>query len=84
MIEIKEHVTERLAGAYNLPVAKPVCPFDKTNIRSKLKPIIRELCKVDKLTREHVYNSHDFSCRIPQSESLPHTTLQNSHFPKTK
>ena len=82
MIEIKEHVTKRLAGAYDLPVAKPVCPFDKTNIRSKLKPIIKDLCKVDKLTREHVYSAHDFSCRIPQVESPPHTTQQNTHFPK--
>ncbi|NQT60066.1 MAG: adenine nucleotide alpha hydrolase [Bacteroidetes bacterium] len=84
MIEIKEHLIKRLAVAYNLPVAKPVCPFDQTNIRSKLKPIIKDLCKVDKLTLEHIYNAHDFSCQIPRDVSLPHTDLLNSHSPKTE
>ncbi len=69
MIEIREHVIERLAGAYTLPVAKPVCPHDNTNIRTQLKPIVRDLCRIDKLTREHVYKAHTFNYRIPRPES---------------
>ncbi len=84
MIEIKEHRIKRLVEAYNLPVAKPVCPFDQTNIRSQLKPIIRDLCKVDKLTLDHIYNAHNFNCRIPRDESLPHTTQQSAHSLKTE
>ena len=69
MIEIREHVIDRLADAYSLPVAKPVCPYDRTNIRAKLKPIVRDLCRIDKLAREHVYKAHSFSYRIPRPES---------------
>ena len=60
MIEIKENVTERLKEVYDIPVVKPVCPYDQTNIRAKLKPIIKELCHIDKLTREHIYSAHTF------------------------
>ena len=61
MIEIHESVTRRLAQVYDLPVVKPVCPYDQTNVRSRLKPVIQELSHIDKLTREHIYNAHDFS-----------------------
>lgn len=61
MIEVKENVTRRLKDNYTLPVIKPVCPYDKTNVRADLKPIISQLCHIDKRTREHVYNAHDFS-----------------------
>ena len=84
MIEIHEHRIKRLSEAYNLPVAKPVCPFDQTNIRSKLKPVIRDLCKIDNLTLEHIYSAHNFSCQIPRDESLPHTTPQRSHSQETE
>ncbi|WP_320130140.1 ATP-binding protein [uncultured Sphaerochaeta sp.] len=61
MIEIHESVTKRLGEIYDLPVVKPVCPYDQTNIRSKLKPIISELSHIDKLTREHIFNAHSFT-----------------------
>lgn len=60
LIETKENVTKRLVELYDLPAVKPVCPFDQTNIRARLKPIIKELCHLDKLTREHVYSAHSF------------------------
>lgn len=78
MIEIKEHVTARLAEEYDLPVVKPVCPYDQTNIRSKVKPIIRELNKIDKLTREHIYKAHGLSYRIPRCESACHGSDRDS------
>lgn len=61
LIETHEQVTKRLAETYDLPVIKPVCPYDQTNVRARLKPILRDLSHLDKLCREHVYNAHDFS-----------------------
>ena len=60
MIETHESVTRRLAEVYDLPVVKPVCPYDQTNIRSQLKPVISQLSHIDKLTREHIYASYEF------------------------
>ncbi len=60
LIQTKENVTARLAAAYDLPVVKPVCPYDQTNIRSKLKPMIKELARMDRLAREHVFSAHGF------------------------
>ena len=64
LIEIHESVTRRLWECYDLPVIKPVCPYDQTNIRSKLKPIIKELSHIDHLTREHIYNAHNFDIHL--------------------
>lgn len=61
LIETKENVTKRIASIYDIPVIKPVCPYDQTNVRARLKPVVSELCHIDKLTREHIYNAHDFS-----------------------
>ena len=66
LIETHEQVTRRLADTYDLPVVKPVCPYDQTNVRASLKPVIKEIAHLDKLCREHVYNAHDFSgCVMP-------------------
>lgn len=64
MIEIHENVARRLSEMYTLPTVKPVCPYDQTNIRSKLKPIVSQLCHIDKLTREHIYKAHDFNYKL--------------------
>ncbi len=67
MIEVHEQTTRRLSEVYDLPTVKPVCPHDQTNIRSKLKPIIRDLVHLDRDAREHIYNAHGFSYRIPRA-----------------
>lgn len=59
LIETHESVTRRLSECYDLPVIKPVCPYDQTNIRSQLKPIVKSLCHIDSLTREHIYKAHN-------------------------
>ncbi len=66
MIEVHEQTTRRLAEQYSLPVVKPVCPYDQTNIRSSIKPIIGQFSKMDKLVREHIYHAHTFDYRIPR------------------
>ncbi len=78
LIETRESVTQRLAEIYDLPVVKPVCPYDQTNVRARLKPIIRELSHIDKLTREHIYNSHDFSACIMDDRSGNDTRMPQS------
>ncbi len=66
LIEVHETVTARLSETYDLPVIKPVCPYDQTNIRAKLKPVVRSLVSIDKLTREHIYNAHHFDCSLSE------------------
>ncbi len=70
MIEVHEQTTRRLSEVYDLPTVKPVCPHDQTNIRSRLKPIIRDLVLLDRDAREHIYNAHAFTYQIP------HDTVQ--------
>jgi tRNA 2-thiocytidine biosynthesis protein TtcA len=66
MIEIHEHTTRRLAEMYQLPAVKPVCPYDQTNIRSRLKPLVSQLVQIDRDAREHIYKAHEFSYRRPE------------------
>jgi len=81
LIQIKENAVIRLNEQYTIPTAKPVCPYDQTNIRSKLKPVIRQLAHIDRLTREHIYNAHAFSCRIPPHASEYHKSAPESRSP---
>ena len=64
MIEIHENTLIRLAQTYDLPVIKPVCPYDQTNIRSRIKPLVKELAHMDRFAREHVMQAHNLDCRI--------------------
>ncbi len=64
MIEIHETNLKQLAAHYDLPVIKPVCPFDQTNIRSKVKPLVKQLAHIDRFAREHIYNAHQFEGRV--------------------
>lgn len=57
MCEVKENAINRLSDNLNFPVCKSPCPYNDTNIRHKVKPIINNLCHIDKLTREHIYNA---------------------------
>ncbi len=68
MIEVHENVTRRLSEVYDLPTVKPVCPYDQTNIRAKLKPVVKELAHMDKLVREHNYNAHEFDCSLGEMD----------------
>ncbi|MFP4179755.1 MAG: tRNA 2-thiocytidine biosynthesis TtcA family protein [Spirochaetaceae bacterium] len=61
LCEVKETVVEKIAREIVLPLAKPPCPYDKTNIRSRLKPVVKELSHLDRYAREHVYHALDFS-----------------------
>jgi tRNA 2-thiocytidine biosynthesis protein TtcA len=64
MIEVHESAIKRLGQCYDLPIVKPVCPYDQTNIRARLKPIVGDLSHIDKLAREHIFNAHTFAPRM--------------------
>lgn len=70
MIEVHETTIQKLADTYNLPAVKPKCPYDKTNIRARLKPIVRDLAHIDRDVREHIYHSHQFSYEIPRKNPV--------------
>jgi len=70
MIEVHEQTTRRLSEIYDLPTVKPVCPHDQTNIRSRLKPIVRDLVHLDRDAREHIYNAHGFTYQIPHDPAM--------------
>ncbi len=76
LIQLKEERIIRLEQTFRLPTAKPVCPFDQTNIRSQLKPVISRLSEIDRLTREHIFNAHQFTCRIPQHGYEDHRSFR--------
>ena len=78
MIEVHEQTTRRLSEVYRLPSVKPVCPHDQTNIRSRLKPIVRDLAHLDRDMREHIYNAHQFEYRIPR-ENEDSAPLESSN-----
>lgn len=69
MIEVHERVISRLAETYQLPVVPSQCPYDQTNIRSRLKPIVQELVRIDRDAREHIYHAHQFSYRIDRHQT---------------
>jgi tRNA 2-thiocytidine biosynthesis protein TtcA len=64
MIEIHESTIRNIAEEFMFPVMKPMCPYDQTNIRSRIKPIVRDLVALDNDAREHIYHAHKFAYRI--------------------
>lgn len=64
MIQVHENTIRRISQDYELPVVKPVCPYDQTNIRAELKGVVKSLVHMDHYAREHVYQAHKFETRI--------------------
>ncbi|MFA5570656.1 MAG: tRNA lysidine(34) synthetase [Sphaerochaetaceae bacterium] len=60
MIEVHEHTIASIAQKWQFPVVKPVCPHDQSNIRSRIKPIVKQLVTLDRDAKEHIYNAHHF------------------------
>jgi tRNA 2-thiocytidine biosynthesis protein TtcA len=54
---VKEKMVYKVAERLRLPVASLACPHKETNIRSKVKPVLQELLKIDSKTREHIFES---------------------------
>ena len=60
MCEVRESVIHRMVKECDLPVSVFNCPHKETNLRAKIKPIVRQLSHIDKLTREHIFAAHQF------------------------
>jgi len=58
MCEVYENEIGRLVTRLKLPVYEIECPYKNTNIRSKIKPILRQLQHLDKHAKEHIYSAH--------------------------
>ena len=69
MIEIHEQTIKNICTAYKFPVVKPICPYDETNIRFRIKPIVKELVSLDRFAKEHIYEAHNFSYKIDREQS---------------
>lgn len=61
MCEVRESVIHRIVRECDLPVSVFDCPHKDTNLRVKIKPIIKQLSHIDKLTREHIFAAHKFN-----------------------
>jgi len=66
MCEVRESKIEKIAREVRMPVAKAPCPYDKTNIRSQLKPIVSKLSSLDRYTREHIYDALNYTKDEPK------------------
>jgi tRNA 2-thiocytidine biosynthesis protein TtcA len=78
LCEVREKDVEKLVTRLDFPVYITPCPHKDTNVRVKMKPIIRELSRIDRLAREHIYAAHfnlqkeygDFQHIISKTKSL--------------
>ncbi len=61
MCEVRESRLDKLAREVRMPIAKAPCPYDETNIRAKLKPIVSQLTAMDRYTREHIYGALNYT-----------------------
>lgn len=57
MCLVKERAVERLADFLEFPIAKADCPFHETNIRARLKPIVRDMVHLNKQARENLFRA---------------------------
>lgn len=64
LIECHESQLIALTERYQLPAVKPVCPYDESTLRAKIKPLVEQMVHLDQHAREHIYHSHAFNCAL--------------------
>ena len=57
LAEVREEMVQAVAEAAQLPVSTIDCPFRERNLRSRLKPIVRDLESINPGVRENIYRS---------------------------
>jgi tRNA 2-thiocytidine biosynthesis protein TtcA len=57
LCEVRESSIRNCAERLQLPVLDVDCPFKSTNLRLKLRPVVADLAKMDKLVRENIYKA---------------------------
>ncbi|MFP4564266.1 MAG: tRNA 2-thiocytidine biosynthesis TtcA family protein [Spirochaetia bacterium] len=58
LCRVRESEIDKVVGRLELPVYEVGCPYKHTNIRARMKPIVRELSRTDKQVREHIFSAH--------------------------
>jgi tRNA 2-thiocytidine biosynthesis protein TtcA len=58
MCEVREETIQAVARDLELPVASIDCPFHSTNIRTRIRPFIEEMERINPRVRENIYRSH--------------------------
>jgi len=66
LCEVRESTIRTIASRMGFPVLKVECPNSEGNLRDRLKPVVAELAKMDKLVRENCYRAW-FGARTPAS-----------------
>jgi len=57
LCELPEHSVVRIAERLELPVIKKRCPYETTNIRHRLKPLVTRLSHIDSHARVHMFEA---------------------------
>ena len=57
MCEVPETMVSNIVSFLELPVQNVPCLYRDTNLRSVIKPIVKELSHIDKKTRQHIYQA---------------------------
>ena len=58
LCKVRETEVDKVVGRLELPVYEVGCPYKETNIRARMKPVVRELARMDKQVREHIFSAH--------------------------
>ncbi len=54
---VRESSIELAAKRLELPVYSTICPYKETNLRLKMKPVLRQLSHLDKKVYEHIFDA---------------------------
>ena len=57
MCEVPETMVKNVTDFLELPVQNIGCPYRDSNLRAKIKPLVREFSHIDHKTREHIYKA---------------------------
>ncbi len=57
LCRVGEREISAISDYLQLPVASIDCPLKQTNVRTALKPIVRELQRCDKRVRENIFRA---------------------------
>ena len=58
LCKVRESEIDKVVRRLELPVYEVGCPYKETNIRARMKPLVRELARMDKQVREHIFSAH--------------------------
>lgn len=74
LCETREGTIRNFALRMGLPVAQTDCPHRLTNMRRKMKDVIAEMSKIDRLVRENIYSAQVHS--VPFRDSPGRITIE--------